>query len=135
MMKNIFVNFEDGAGVMVFTENEKITPEIVEKGFKYKGFDILETYEVPTDDLQYYIFDPLWLTPEKEEVLLGFAEKYKKPWQVKGIVWDTDGGDPKELDLPTEVEVPGDVEEDEIADWLSEEYGYCVESYALERED
>jgi hypothetical protein len=27
------------------------------------------------------------------------------------------------------VEIPNDIEEDEIADYLSDEYGYCVESF------
>ena len=31
--------------------------------------------------------------------------------------------------VPHRVWVPTSVEEDEIADWLSDEYGYCVESW------
>lgn len=32
---------------------------------------------------------------------------------------------------PTEVDIPYGVEEDEIADYLSDEYGYLVESYEI----
>jgi len=42
------------------------------------------------------------------------------------VNWDTDG----ELinDLPEQVEVP-EMELDEIADWLSDNYGWCVNSF------
>lgn len=35
---------------------------------------------------------------------------------------------------PTEVEVPDDIDPDDIAGWLSDEYGYCVKGFALESE-
>ena len=41
-MKNIFVNLESGDGVMIFTENEQITPEVVEKGLKKRGMAVIE---------------------------------------------------------------------------------------------
>ncbi len=72
-MSNIFVNMESGEGVMVFTENEKITPEVVLTALRKKGFDVIETYEVPTDDLQYYIYEPLWLSAKHEEVILSLV--------------------------------------------------------------
>ena len=37
--------------------------------------------------------------------------------------------------IPRKVWVPMSVEEDDIADWLSDEYGYCVESFTIEDED
>ena len=70
---NIFVNLESGEGVMVFTENEKITPEVVLTALRKKGVDIIEAYEVPDHDVQYYIYEPLWLTPKTEEVMLSLA--------------------------------------------------------------
>jgi hypothetical protein len=40
------------------------------------------------------------------------------------IKWDTDG---EQIDsLPTIVEVPSEVTDDEIADFLSDKYGFCV---------
>lgn len=72
-MKNIFVNLASGDGVMVFTENEKITPEVVEKALRKKGMDIIEVYEVPDYDVQYYIYDPFWSSPKYEERMLELA--------------------------------------------------------------
>ncbi|MBO5958053.1 MAG: hypothetical protein J6Q39_10920 [Bacteroidales bacterium] len=37
--------------------------------------------------------------------------------------------------VPRKVYVPMSVEEEDIADWLSDEYGYCVESYTIESEE
>lgn len=72
-MKNIFVNLESGDGVMIFTENEKITPEVVEKALKKRGMAIIETYEVPDNDLQYYIYAPFWPAKKWEERILELA--------------------------------------------------------------
>ena len=51
--------------------------------------------------------------------------------RATNIKWDIDydcNGD-----LPTEVEIPkGMTDEDEISDWLSDEYGYCHEGFYLE---
>lgn len=38
------------------------------------------------------------------------------------------------LELPTEVEIPNDIEEDDIADYLSDEYEYLVKSFEIEPE-
>ena len=46
------------------------------------------------------------------------------------IHWDTDGEYFEEL--PLEVEIPEGVEDDEVADFLSDEYGFCVESFVIE---
>lgn len=56
------------------------------------------------------------------------------------IEWDaTDDDLTKEeqedvlAELPTEVEIPDDLEdEDEISDWLSDEYGYCHNGFEIE---
>ena len=72
-MKNIFVNLESGEGVMIFTENEQITPEVVEKGLRKRGMAVIEAYEVPEHDLQYYIYDPFWPSPKYEQRLLELA--------------------------------------------------------------
>ena len=50
---------------------------------------------------------------------------------VSDIVWDTDGEDAEDLELPTQVEVPLCVDEDDIADYLSDRYEYCVKSFVL----
>lgn len=48
------------------------------------------------------------------------------------VEWDTDGETIE--GLPTRVDVPDYLDEDEIADWLSDEYGWLVEGFYLESE-
>ena len=45
------------------------------------------------------------------------------------IKWDTDN---EMIDLPTEVEIPEEYSEDEAADYLSDEYGYCVFNFDID---
>ena len=47
------------------------------------------------------------------------------------IKWDTDGEDVETL--PTRVEIPFNTSEDEIADLLSDEYGFCVAGFDIEQ--
>lgn len=51
---------------------------------------------------------------------------------VSDIKWETDG---EVVDLPTEVEVDDDLDEDEIADYLSDEYGWLVNGFSLPMDD
>lgn len=48
--------------------------------------------------------------------------------KIKNIDWETDG---EVVDLPTEVDLPNEIEEDEIADALSDEYGWLVNSFEI----
>ena len=45
------------------------------------------------------------------------------------VEWDTDGMDEEELDLPSEVEVPGELDEEYVTDYLSDTYGFCVKGW------
>ncbi len=45
--------------------------------------------------------------------------------QIK-VEWDTEG---EAVDLPSVVEIPTDLEDDEVAEWLSEHYGWTVLSW------
>jgi hypothetical protein len=47
---------------------------------------------------------------------------------VSNIIWETDG---YEVDLPTEVEVSDNMSDDEVADYLSDTYGFLVEGFSL----
>ena len=47
---------------------------------------------------------------------------------VTDIKWETDG---EIVDLPTEVEVDDNMDDDEIADYLSDTYGWLVNGFAL----
>ena len=47
---------------------------------------------------------------------------------VTEIDWETDGED---IDLPTKMKVPADLEEDEIADYLSDQKGWLVNGFVM----
>ena len=47
---------------------------------------------------------------------------------VTDIKWETDG---EIVSLPTEVEVDDNMSDDEIADYLSDEYGWLVNGFSL----
>lgn len=48
------------------------------------------------------------------------------------IEWDTDDIDPEELDLPTEIEIPSNItDEDEISDYISDMTGFCHYGFEL----
>lgn len=49
--------------------------------------------------------------------------------QVK-VNWDTDGNSLEDLGLQEVVTIPT-INIDEVADYLSDEYGYCVESFTI----
>lgn len=51
---------------------------------------------------------------------------------VSDIIWETDG---EEVDLPTEVEVADGLDDDQIADYLSDTYGWLVIGFALPMDD
>lgn len=56
--------------------------------------------------------------------------------KATNIVWciGDEGSDfhPNDYNIPTEVEIPNEIEEDDIADYLSDEYGFLVESFNIE---
>ena len=52
--------------------------------------------------------------------------------KVTDIKWVTDGED---VNLPTEVEVPDNLDDDAIVDYLSDEYGFLMEGFALPMTD
>lgn len=47
---------------------------------------------------------------------------------VVNIAWSVDETEDLE-ELPVQVEVPDEVNEEDIADWLSDQYGYLIESF------
>jgi len=50
---------------------------------------------------------------------------------ITNIKWDTDGISID--DLPEEVEIPYPIDPDDIADYLSDVYGWCVESFCMDK--
>jgi len=65
-MRNILVTNYDNSGEDVMIFSERLTDKIVEKALTKKGQTFEEIYEVPTKDLQYYIYDPCHFTPQQE---------------------------------------------------------------------
>lgn len=47
------------------------------------------------------------------------------------VNWDTDNYPLEECNLKEIVDIPNDIEADDIADYLSDEYGYCVFSFEI----
>lgn len=53
--------------------------------------------------------------------------------KATNIKWDTDGDMELLEELPTEIELPcGMTDEDEISDYISDKTGFCHFGYALE---
>lgn len=49
------------------------------------------------------------------------------------VYWDIDPDiNVEELDLPEVVEIPESMDDDDIPEYLSNEYGYCVASYIVD---
>ena len=71
-----------------------------------------------------------WGMSVEEEEDEDEREVYVK-WDVSDSEFETfaDEG------VPHRVWVPTSVAEENIADWLSDEYGYCVESYTIDDEE
>lgn len=48
------------------------------------------------------------------------------------VIWDLEDGFDNEVNyLPSIVDVPNDIDDEDIADWLSDNYDFCVESWYL----
>lgn len=45
------------------------------------------------------------------------------------VDWETDGTPIEDIGLPTEVDVPNDIDTEDIADWLSDKYGFLVNGF------
>ena len=51
---------------------------------------------------------------------------------ITHITWETDGND---VALPTEVEVEDNLTDEEVAEYLSDTYGYLVEAFSMPMTD
>ncbi|WP_304393073.1 hypothetical protein [uncultured Clostridium sp.] len=76
---------------------------------------------------------------EKYPHIVSENKKVTENYKVTNIEWDTeDNGETvsaKELGLPEEVEIPAHIEENDIADYLSDKYEYCVLDFDIVGED
>lgn len=73
---NIAVSLKDEDLVMIFTENEELTPEVVEAAMRWKNLDVVDVYEVRDDELQYYCYEPLWADASFEKGVMKNAERW-----------------------------------------------------------
>lgn len=48
------------------------------------------------------------------------------------IIWDTDDEDIDYFNLPSRVEIPKGVDDEDIADYLSDEFFYCVKRFDVD---
>ena len=70
---------------------------------------------------------------ENDAIYEVFSKYYPEIYESEGIEivdidWETDGED---VGLPSSVRVPSDLEEDEIADYLSDNYGFLVNGFVM----
>jgi hypothetical protein len=63
---------------------------------------------------------------KKEKTQKPKKKKVRKAYNIK---WDTDGATLKECGLPRSVVIPDGVADEDVGDWLSDEYGYCHDGY------
>lgn len=53
--------------------------------------------------------------------------------KIIDIKWNCDGLNQDELGLPSEVEIPNEVEEGIVADWLSDRYAFNIVDWLSDR--
>lgn len=86
------------------------------------------SFDVESDYYEDECSNAFWKEMENVAVRLGMT--YYEDYNYVEVEWDVDDDD--NPDLPEGVYVPCDVEEEDIADWLSDEYGYCVLSFDID---
>jgi len=52
--------------------------------------------------------------------------------KATNIIWDTDGDNDALLNLPTEADLPDEVDDDDAADYLSDKYEFLIEALCIE---
>lgn len=82
--------------------------------------------EIDPDMAQRFMIEEIDMD-EKETKFYGVARERK----AVNIEWDTDE---EEADLPSEVDIPWDIFDDDITDYLSDKYEFFVSDYEVEEE-
>lgn len=142
-MKIYLVKFESNVdGEYIFSAtpcaSEEIAKHILKKEknfilneshhFSNLTKDDMETMEIVDEPDHFYINDPCDdyyedYTIEETELKEIMSDKV-----ATNIEWDIEGLD---LDLPAEMEIPVDIADDAVADYLADQTGFCVVSYSL----
>ena len=95
-----------------------------------------------SDDYQEYDDgDTDWAAEEEADALDRFENRYmsggngasfnESARYATNIDWEIDGDNKTKKELPKKVEIPQDVTEDNVADWLSDKYGWLVNSVSI----
>lgn len=71
---------------------------------------------------------------EKLKIIGSSAFDYASLNEMKEIKFPTDGDEEVLKTLPTEMDIPNGIDEEGVADWLSDETGFCVFGFVLEAE-
>lgn len=140
MTRGNFLLITDTANWMSIQFNGDMYPSCNGK-FVYHMLESVETY----DDLAAAIlkFDEerlrsLWqwnlFLPVSLMNISKKREKRRIIMRAIDIKWDTDGDEEVLKTLPTEMDIPNGIDEDDVADWLSDETGFCVFGFVLEAE-
>jgi hypothetical protein len=105
-----------------------------------------ETSGYDDNDIEYYDRMDQFRWVEEEELFIEFGAVYYEDIEeddenyvrayATNIQWDTECGDEYDDDivehLPSRVEIPFFISDDEVADMLSDNYGYCVLGFDIE---
>ena len=73
-----------GDSVCLFIE-EEISADVVRRGFLALGYSVGDVYELRDEELQYYVYEPLWLTADKVARLRVAAEQISQTSKTKNI--------------------------------------------------
>lgn len=83
--------------------------------------------EIDLDSAQRFMIEEIDM--DKDEVDSFGVARLRTATEIE---WDTDEED---AELPDEVFIPWNIFDDDIADYLSDEYGFCVRDYNVEEDD
>jgi len=107
-------------------KKETLEIEILEK----EDFIIeMTNYNYKYEDIVEFADEHLQNLKTLEENIKEFKKWIGEDKIIKvSVDWDTDDQD---IDLPEIVEIPFNIPEEEIADWLSDKYGWCVNCFVV----
>ena len=95
--------------------------------------NLIDTLEYIIDKIQSgYAYGDLADTDAKGNWGMDGEEEEEREVSVEWDVSDSEFENFVYEGVPRKVYVPMSVAEEDIADWLSDKYGYCVESYTID---
>lgn len=116
-------------------ESEEQKPNYVMfylNGKELGGHDLANEFEGERESARELFAYENNVKPEEIEVREVYRESESKKRYAYDIDWETDGDEEVKKELPTKVRIPEDIDKDSVADWLSDKYGWLVNSVSLE---